>query len=64
MTDPLEAQRMAEAVTRPTIGVEDCPVQGIPSPNELEELEVMKELDPNRGYRYICPCNAWSWASS
>jgi amidase len=44
VNDPLEAQRMAERVTRPTIGVKCCPVAGIPAPSELEEEEDIKEL--------------------
>jgi amidase len=39
VNDPLEAQRMSEKVTRPTIGVKDCPVAGIPAPGEVEEIE-------------------------
>lgn len=37
VTDPLAAQKMAEKVTRSTIGVKCCPVAGIPSPDETEE---------------------------
>ena len=37
--NPLEAQRMSEKVTRPTIGVECCPVAGIPTPDEFWEIE-------------------------
>lgn len=44
VNEPLVAQRMAESVTRSTIGVGCCPVAGIPKPEdqtiqaELEEL--------------------------
>mmetsp|Transcript_10088 Transcript_10088/g.23668 ORF Transcript_10088/g.23668 Transcript_10088/m.23668 type:complete len:82 (+) Transcript_10088:287-532(+) len=44
VNDPLKAQRMAEMVTRPTIGVRCCPVPGIPQPREEEELEEELEL--------------------
>jgi amidase len=41
--DPLEAQRMSEAVTRKTIGVACCPVMGVPAPPpEEEELSGLK----------------------
>jgi hypothetical protein len=36
---PLEAQRMAERVTHPTIGVSCCPVAGIPAPNDTADIE-------------------------
>ena len=39
VTDPLAAQKMAEKVTRSTIGVQCCPVPGIPAPNEVDEIE-------------------------
>jgi amidase len=39
ITNPLEAQRMAETVTRRTIGVSCCPVAGIPAPNEIADIE-------------------------
>ena len=39
VTDPLAAQKMAEAVTRPTIGVKCCPVPGIPQPGEMKDIE-------------------------
>jgi len=42
VTDPKEAQRMAERVTRSTIGVRCCPVAGIPAPRE--EAEDIHEL--------------------
>jgi len=47
VNDPLEAQRMAEKVTRNTIGVSCCPVAGIPQPKEEEEeeLELTNELN-------------------
>ena len=44
VNEPLVAQKMAERVTRSTIGVGCCPVAGIPKPEdetieaELEEL--------------------------
>ena len=47
VTDPLEAQRMSERVTRPTIGISCCPVAGIPEPKEEEEdlVELTHELN-------------------
>ena len=33
-TKPAEAKKMAEAVTRPTVGVAGCPVAGVPPPPE------------------------------
>jgi amidase len=46
INDPLEAQRMSEAVTRKTIGVACCPVPGIPDPHVEEELaELTNELN-------------------
>jgi amidase len=39
VNDPLEAQRMAERITRRTIGTTCCPVAGIPEPEETEEHE-------------------------
>lgn len=42
VTDPLAAQKMAENVTRKTIGVKCCPVPGIPAPKE--EVEEIEEL--------------------
>jgi amidase len=43
VNNPLEAQRMAERVTRRTIGVSCCPVAGIPEPLEDDELELAHE---------------------
>jgi amidase len=43
VTDPLAAQRMAEKVTRSTIGVKCCPVPGIPSPDEVEEIQELTD---------------------
>lgn len=44
--NPLEAQKMAESVTRRTIGVACCPVPGIPDPKVEEELaELTNELN-------------------
>lgn len=51
VTNPLQAQKNAEKLTRSTIGVACCPVAGIPKPlegeEELEELtnKVEHELD-------------------
>ena len=49
VTDPLEAQRMSERVTRSTIGVSCCPVAGIPKPEdqtiESELAELTNELN-------------------
>lgn len=48
VTNPLLAQKMAETVTRKTIGVACCPVAGIPPPNNEEEdelLELTNELN-------------------
>lgn len=48
VNDPLAAQKMAEAVTRSSIGVKCCPVPGIPQPKEeeeVEELELAHELN-------------------
>jgi amidase len=42
VNDPLEAQRMVEKITRPTIGVRCCPVAGIPPP--IDELTDLEEL--------------------
>jgi amidase len=44
VTDPLEAQRMAERVTRSTIGVSCCPVAGIPKPQDLTIEKELEEL--------------------
>lgn len=44
VNDPLAAQRMAEKVTRPTIGVKCCPVAGIPEPEEQHEEKDIQEL--------------------
>jgi len=46
VNDPLEAQRMAERVTRSTIGVKCCPIAGIPAPEEEEDLvELTNDLN-------------------
>ena len=45
VNNPLEAQRMAEKVTRSTIGVRCCPVPGIPAPEKEEEEELTHELN-------------------
>jgi amidase len=44
VNNPLEAQKMSERVTRKTIGVEHCPVAGIPEPCEETEDEDLAEL--------------------
>ena len=44
VTNPLEAQRMAERVTRKTIGVSCCPVIGIPKPEDETIEEDIAEL--------------------
>jgi amidase len=45
VTNPQEAQRMSEKVTRKTIGVGCCPVPGIPPPDKEEEEELTHELN-------------------
>ena len=45
VNNPQEAQRMAEKVTRSTIGVKCCPVPGIPPPEEEHEEELTHELN-------------------
>jgi amidase len=41
---PLAAQRMAEKVTRSTIGVKYCPAAGIPEPEEQHEEQDIADL--------------------
>jgi len=46
VTKPEEAVKMSEAITRPTIGVADCPVDGIPPPGEGSEQKEKKRKRP------------------
>jgi len=45
VNNPILAQKMAEGVTRKTIGVACCPVAGIPEPREEEEEVLCHELE-------------------
>jgi amidase len=46
VNNPLEAQKMSQAVTRKTIGTSCCPVAGIPAPEESKEIhELTDELN-------------------
>lgn len=45
VNEPLKAQKMAEAVTRSTIGVKCCPVAGIPAPVEEKEEDLIELTD-------------------
>lgn len=44
-TKPEQAQKMAEAVTRSTIGVKECPVAGIPVPSEAQPVDKKRKLN-------------------
>ena len=39
VNNPLQAQANVEKFTRSTIGVECCPVAGVPQPSQAQEME-------------------------
>ena len=46
---PAEAQKQIEKITRPTIGVAECPVPGIPPPRPIEDRETPEKDTPEKG---------------
>ena len=43
VNDPKAAQEQIESITRPTIGVAECPVPGIPVPRQETPTSVLGE---------------------